>query len=247
MSKAPNMAANAPSQLPGLRGVRFSFDWITRPVFGIALAAIAIGSIAAGTYWFAAVTAIAAVAAAREWHRMVGGPQFTRELFIAAPAVALALFAAAALPRSPGAWIILAAAAVAVYGSARLRDALALWQAGGVLYLGVPAVSIVTLHRACTTWCVAHRRFLGHCMGYGYRSPDCGQRHRWSSPCTGVVAQQDVVRDAGRHGPCGARRSDLCRRARRRCGVGCSVCRIRLNLRARRRSFRNPGSSAASG
>ena len=145
MSKSSNFTANAPSQLPGLHGLKFSFDWITRPVFGLALAAVAIGSIAAGSYWFAAVAALAAVAAAREWHRMVGNPDFTREVFIAAPALVLALFAMAALPKSVAPWAILAAASAAVYVSARLRGVRPLWQASGVLYLGVPAAAIVAL------------------------------------------------------------------------------------------------------
>jgi CDP-diglyceride synthetase len=46
-------------------------DWITRPLFGVALALLAIFALFQGTTYFAGLTALLTMAAAHEWHRMV--------------------------------------------------------------------------------------------------------------------------------------------------------------------------------
>lgn len=143
MSKLPHLLADTRVALPGNRSLKFNLDWITRPLFGVVLAAVAIGSIAAGAVAFAAVTSIAAVAAAREWQRMVGQKSLSREFFASAVAIVAALFVTATLPVSPLALAIVVAGALVVYVSA--PDAQALWRAGGVLYIGVPSLLIIAL------------------------------------------------------------------------------------------------------
>ena len=75
VSKSSDIAANP---RPPLRSLRFSRDWITRPVFGMALALITIAAIYGGAPYLAVVVAAAAFFGAREWHRMIERGQACR-------------------------------------------------------------------------------------------------------------------------------------------------------------------------
>ena len=46
-------------------------DWITRPLFGIALAVVAIGVLSSAPECFAGLVVLITILAAHEWHRMV--------------------------------------------------------------------------------------------------------------------------------------------------------------------------------
>jgi phosphatidate cytidylyltransferase len=157
-SKSPNIAAGprrtsgAPALLAGgtrpfenIRRLKFNLDWITRPVFGVALAAAALGAIVWGSYPFACFVALGAIAGAREWHRMVGHPVFAREVFVSAAVIVAVVFSFLVLKGSLVPWLILLLGTAVAYASASLRGARAAWQAGGVLYLGVPALALVAL------------------------------------------------------------------------------------------------------
>ncbi|MBN9534013.1 MAG: phosphatidate cytidylyltransferase [Alphaproteobacteria bacterium] len=129
----------------GGRRLRFSLGWITRPVFGLALAVIAASALWMGSFVLAAFVALTIVLAAREWHRMVSGQLLTGEFFVTAIAVAAAVFSFAAWPGSVAPWLfVLAGAAVSLVLAVRHRRS-PLWEAGGVLYLGVPALALVAL------------------------------------------------------------------------------------------------------
>ena len=126
--------------------IRFNGEWVTRPLFGILLAAIVVVAIVSGARNFAVLIALAFILAAMEWHRCVGaGADYKIEAAITAGTVAVSL---AALLVTGHFWIGLIVTAI---GSAAnfVRAAQAgknpLWQAAGVPYLAVPALSLVAL------------------------------------------------------------------------------------------------------
>ena len=128
------------------RALRFNTEWVTRPLFGILLAAITIAVIAAGAVPLAAVLALGAVFAAREWHRCVGaGAAFTNE---AGLTVVILVLAEAALLYSHLFWPGIALAllgAAAAFVLAQRQGKHPGWQAFGVLYLTLPALALVSM------------------------------------------------------------------------------------------------------
>lgn len=138
--------ADSFAMAPGLKAVRFSRDWITRPFFAVVLAAAVVFAIFKGKPYLEMVAAIFALLAGREWHRLVGRGRFAAEYVTAALMVSLSLGAFLLWPRDhflP--FMLLGAGAVAVYTVALWRRNRPLWHAGGVLYLGLPALAIIAL------------------------------------------------------------------------------------------------------
>jgi phosphatidate cytidylyltransferase len=131
--------------LPGLRGIKFSLDWIMRPLFGVGLAALVVAAILAGTDYFAAFVAVGVFFAAREWHRMVCDGSAIAERIVSVVFVFLAIGAFLLWPRGFFSWTVLGAGAAVVGLVALARGNNALWQAGGTLYVGVPALSLIAL------------------------------------------------------------------------------------------------------
>ncbi|HXC57205.1 MAG TPA: phosphatidate cytidylyltransferase [Rhizomicrobium sp.] len=133
---------------PGARGIKFNLDWITRPLFGGALAALVVAAVFGGTPYIALFAAFAGGAAAREWHRMVGERVFGPIFFLTTLVIAAALAAQILLPMTPLAWLILAGGAVAAALFAALREHLPVWHGLGPLYLGTAMLALVLLRGA---------------------------------------------------------------------------------------------------
>jgi phosphatidate cytidylyltransferase len=136
---------------PGFRAIRFSREWITRPVFALLLGGAVIFAIYWGRPCLEIVVAVSVVLAAREWHRMVGEGQFVAE-FIANIAVTCLALAAFLLWPATTLWsatlipaAILATGTLVVLAIGVVRRNHPLWHAAGVLYLGVPALSMIAL------------------------------------------------------------------------------------------------------
>ncbi len=142
MNKTPGIAAASPNA-PGLRGIKFSLDWITRPLFGAVLAGSVTAAIFAGSVYLAVFVAVAALFATREWQRMVGGG--AAESVVTVAAIALALVSLTFWPHGLFAWSILGVGALVVLAVASVRGRNPLWQAAGTLYIGVPALALVAL------------------------------------------------------------------------------------------------------
>lgn len=142
------MSLQQPSQghAPGFRAIRFNMDWITRPLFGLLLAGIAIAVVSVGAWPLAVVIALGAIFAAREWHRCVGaGAAYTIEAAVTAVTVALS---EAALLVSHHFWpgaVVAVLGTVAAFVLAHRQDKHPLWQAFGTLYLSLPALALVGL------------------------------------------------------------------------------------------------------
>jgi phosphatidate cytidylyltransferase len=139
------MAVESHPQFGSARKLQFNLDWITRPISAIALAAIAIASIAAGAPYFTIVVGLLALAGAREWHRMVESGAFAWEFVITVVAVAGGLVALSVQPSSPLSFVVLALGALFTYGLVRLRHGHALWHAAAIPYVGIPALCLVAL------------------------------------------------------------------------------------------------------
>ena len=131
----------------------FNSEWITRPLFGIFMAVVTAAILLYSAEWFAGLTVILALFAAREWHRMVRSPaqravaeQRPIHLQTLITILAIALAVVAILEGMvPLAFALLAVGSVASFIFARQRDDNPLWHAGGVIYIGLPVLALVAL------------------------------------------------------------------------------------------------------
>jgi phosphatidate cytidylyltransferase len=133
-------------QAPGYRAIRWNMDWILRPLFGLIMAGAAIFSLVHGPRTFALLTAAIAVGAAFEWHRLVSKGQAYRleasltGVILVIACVALSMKVAPIWP-----FAVLAAGVLASAVLASIRGHAVGWNAFGVLYLGLPSLSLVAL------------------------------------------------------------------------------------------------------
>jgi phosphatidate cytidylyltransferase len=130
-------------------GFEVTLDWLLRPLFGFGLAGIAVAATYFGGFYFAAFIAAGCFAAAREWHRMLAGEKYGRLSIVSGVAVAVAVAAEVMFAHSAKfdgvPWLILAFGALVNSVLASTRRAEALWHAGALLYIGVPALSLVAI------------------------------------------------------------------------------------------------------
>jgi len=131
---------------PGMRAIRWNMDWITRPLFGIGLALVAIWVLFRDPVYFAALVSLIGIPASFEWHRMVArGKPHRLEASVTALTIAASVLALAL-----GASVLIALALIALgvaisVGVAFRRADQPLWQGMGVIYLAVPSLALVGL------------------------------------------------------------------------------------------------------
>lgn len=125
------------------QGLRFSPDWITRPLFGILLAALVVAADFGGPQYLAIFLAVGAIFAVREWHRMIWPQSYAFEMALSAVTIIVALLVMTLWPRSASAWALLGAGAVLASVVALMRGEDPAWQAGGILYIGIPALAMI--------------------------------------------------------------------------------------------------------
>jgi len=134
---------------------RLNSDWVLRPLFGILLAVVVLSAVGLGPGYFAVIVVLASLLAAREWHRLVRTIEppdlpfhrnpFHLQTILTTLTVAAAV--AAILNYLPLVALgVLAAGTVAGFALAAARGDNALWQAAGVLYIGIPALSLMAIH-----------------------------------------------------------------------------------------------------
>lgn len=131
---------------PGLRAVKFSRDWITRPFFAVVLGAAVIFAVFKGKPYLEIVAAVAVLLAAREWHRLVGKGRYFVELLVSVVVLWTSLGAFIIWPHDRLLPLLLLGAGTAlVFTVALLRHDNPVWQAAGVAYLGLPALAVIAL------------------------------------------------------------------------------------------------------
>lgn len=121
------------------------YEWPARTLFGMLLAASAIGAAVAGGYIFAGFVALVTSAAGREWHRMFGGARYAIPIAVTTASIVLALGCAIALRGTLWPVLILGFGAMASALSASAAGSPALWNGLGPLYLGVPGLTLIWL------------------------------------------------------------------------------------------------------
>jgi phosphatidate cytidylyltransferase len=107
-----------------------------------------VGALVAGGWIFPIVVVTAAVAALREWHRLINTGRFAREMILTSLAVAGAA-AIAHMQGAAGAFLVIALGGAIAATSAALRRLPALWpipwHAFGAVYIGLTVVALVIL------------------------------------------------------------------------------------------------------
>ena len=138
---------SAPGHAPGFKAIRWNTDWVTRPLFGIALAALAIFALTRDApVYFAGLIALIVLPAAYEWHRMVARTRaFRIETAITAGSVALAVLSLALDASVAVALVLVALGAIAAVLLAVRQGNAPGWEALGAVYLGLPSIALVAL------------------------------------------------------------------------------------------------------
>lgn len=178
--------------------------WGTRAVAAVLLGGAMLYAIVYDDPWLEIGAAIFAVLGAREWTRMVGQGRFLVETIATTAVVWLALLAFLVQPSlEVSAAVILAGTALlGLIGS--LRRTKPLWQAAGVLYLGIPALSLIALRDFTgpgshgqwvliglflIIWAADTGAFVfGKFIGGPKMAPELSPNKTWSGAIGGVVA-----------------------------------------------------------
>jgi phosphatidate cytidylyltransferase len=131
---------------PGYRAIRWNMDWITRPLFGFALAGVAILALSYAPEYFAGLVVLVTILSAYEWHRMVAaGRTYRTETAVTSLTAAIAVITLLVSRQAWPALLVIAIGALAAVILARLRGENPIWQALGAVYLGLPALALVSL------------------------------------------------------------------------------------------------------
>jgi phosphatidate cytidylyltransferase len=102
-----------------------------------------------GGVWFSLIVAFGALAALREWHRLINDGQFARETYLTGAAIVAAIWLLSRDGTLGLALCAIALGATAAAVSAAIRGLaswwIPLWHATGAAYIGLPALSLVAM------------------------------------------------------------------------------------------------------
>lgn len=184
---------------PGFRGIRLNWDWVTRPLFGFALIAVVVAALYYGAPYVALAGAIAGIAGAREWHRLVGERVYGPCFLLACITLLAALGATVAFPTRPYAWEILGSGAVLVGALAAIRGQFVFWHGFGPVYLGLAMLALVVLRgQPNGAWIIAGMfiaiwatdtgaLFTGNLIGGPRLWPSVSPSKTWAGTFGGIV------------------------------------------------------------
>lgn len=160
MSGMPDVArtrAAAPDRAQGgawRERFRLNMDWITRPLFGVLLAGIAIGATVLGGLAFVVFLSLGCAAAIREWHRLFARRDFLLPAAITVLTMVTALSWQLYFAPAQGPAARLAVVAILLIGClgnlvvGALRREAPFAHAAGPLYIALPAVSLLMLRQS---------------------------------------------------------------------------------------------------
>jgi phosphatidate cytidylyltransferase len=190
---------------PGIRNLRFSMDWITRPLFGVLLAALVVLADFGGPEYLALLVAAGAAFAAREWHRMVWPQSFRMETVFTVVTISGALLMVTLRPHEFLSLLVLGAGAVAMAVLALLRGENPLWQAGGPLYIGIPSLALIATRAIAAdgAWVIAGLFLIvwatdtgalvaGNLIGGPKLAPVLSPNKTWAGTLGGIAAAAAV-------------------------------------------------------
>jgi phosphatidate cytidylyltransferase len=190
----------APANAPGMRGIKFNRDWITRPLFGIALAGITIAAIFGGALYVAILAGAIGLAAAREWHRMVTDHALGADFVVTSATIIAVLSAGLVWPHSVLPWLIMLAGALCSVLLARQQKAPLVWQGAGTAYLCIPLLALLLLRGAphgamilialfIAIWMTdTGALIIGNLVGGARLWPALSPNKTWSGTLGGVLA-----------------------------------------------------------
>lgn len=199
MSKSANVVVE-PGPAPGLRNIKFNKDWITRPLFGLALAAVTLAAVLGGAAYFAVLCAAVGIAAAREWSRMTTGQTYGQNFFLTSGTIAATVLGGLLWPHTVLGWICIAIGAAAAASVAASRRESIPWQAAGAFYLCVPILSLLVLrvspHGAMIivalfvgVWMTdTGALIVGNLIGGARLWPSLSPNKTWAGTLGGIVA-----------------------------------------------------------
>lgn len=147
MTKSANAVAQT-GPAPGMRSIKFSRDWITRPLFGVGLALITVAAVFGGAEYMAVLSAAVGIAAAREWHRMITGQTYGADFLITSITILATILSVLIWPQSLVPWIVVVVGVASSMGVARSRRESVLWQGAGAAYLCTPILALLLLRDA---------------------------------------------------------------------------------------------------
>jgi phosphatidate cytidylyltransferase len=128
------------------------FELPARAVSGVVMGVATIAAVIGGGIFFSCFVALLAIAALREWHRLVNGGQIAREMIPTGIAVVAALWLRhleMGLFWPLAAIVLGALSAAAVSATRRLPPYWPIpWHAFGAFYVGLPALAFVLLREA---------------------------------------------------------------------------------------------------
>ena len=199
MSKSANVVVE-PGPAPGLRNIKFNKDWITRPLFGLAPAAVTLAAVLGGAAYFAVLCAAVGIAAAREWSRMTTGQTYGQNFFLTSGTIAATVLGGLLWPHTVLGWICIAIGAAAAASVAASRRESIPWQAAGAFYLCVPILSLLVLrvspHGAMIivalfvgVWMTdTGALIVGNLIGGARLWPSLSPNKTWAGTLGGIVA-----------------------------------------------------------
>lgn len=127
------------------------FELLARALSGVVMAVAAVASVVVGGVLFILFVTGIALAAAREWHRLINGGRPQHGLTAEAVATGLAIVVAIVFAYARGSVIppivIVACGGLLAAATAAANRGAIFWHAFGALYIGVPALALVALRQ----------------------------------------------------------------------------------------------------
>ena len=125
------------------------FELPARTASALVMGLATLGALVIGPFAFAAFIAVAAIAALREWHRLINGGRIAREMIPTSLAIIVAALLVTRMNGLSLALMAIALGSICAALSAAVRSPALRWpipwHAFGAFYLGLPVISLVLL------------------------------------------------------------------------------------------------------